>query len=351
MKQNKNLKRVLSGFTLVELLVVIAIIGILIGLLLPAVQSVRNAARRMQCTNNMKQLALACHNFATVNKGKFPAGVYEKTCKTYQTGSSKNTTGREGFGFLTWLLPYVEQGAMFDRIDFDYSGWWYLNKAYALKGKSGSSSVEQAAVAITTTKIPAFQCPSFTEDFFSNSTNVRYYGSLTNYMGNGGVVWQASDDGNKPAGDPNTYRATTTFIQKLSDGNAPDNGLFLYGKQVKDSQIQDGLSNTNMIGEAPAPKISGSTHQYKDYPYYLRVWHCGSNEIGGMYTTKIIYTEGINKITNTTKFNYLPFGSFHSGGCNIARADGSVNFVNETINFHVYRCMATRNGSELFQDE
>jgi prepilin-type N-terminal cleavage/methylation domain-containing protein len=133
-----------SGFTLVELLVVITIIGILIALLLPAVQAAREAARRMQCSNNFKQVGLALHNYHSV-KGCFPAGDYYYV---YSTPSSTSFC----FGWSTYLLPYMEQEGLYNNIDFG-GQWGYATST--LKSGQGMSNL-----AVSATIIPGYLCPS-----------------------------------------------------------------------------------------------------------------------------------------------------------------------------------------------
>ena len=355
------------GFTLVELLVVIAIIGVLVGLLLPAVQAAREAGRRMQCNNKMKQITLAVQNYASAYKDKIPAGtdyrVYNgdnpKNPNGY-AGSKPAKPGLEGFSQFFWLTPYMEMQSIFDSVDINYSGYYYLKNGYSNRnGNPPSNSTDKKTLGIYTlcrSKVPAFNCPSFNDEVTNNETTEEgKYGPMSTYQGFAGVYWTSQIVSNKPSSDPNTYVTTqesACTLQNTTYGSIPDNGVFTWGKQIKLSQISDGQSNTYMFGEAPTSKVTDGK-QLKDnaqaFPYYMRAWFVGADKDGRMFQCKVIRDIGLNEVPQSgTLYNTLPFGSYHAGGgCNISRADGSVDFVNDSIDDYVYRQMATRNGREV----
>ena len=291
--------RAWRAFTLVELLVVIAIIGILIALLLPAVQSAREAARRMQCSNNLRQLGLALHNYHTA-LGVFPPG-----------GIQDNQ-----LSFLVMLLPYLEQRAFYDQVDFD-SG------KYLTKGK----------LDIALTSIPCLLCPSCPQ----------VYSNL--YLFNYEEYWPSNDSSGQ-----NTYtthyvgvmgpRGTNMFTGVAYEttaagcGAMATQGLLYADSHVRLRDVTDGSSNTFAVGEV-------SWIGYEKY----RAWVRGASGLC-LGSTKSVQ-EPINAGATYGEFNNGEFGSEHPGGTHFLMADGSVQFVSETIDDSVYRATASRNGGEL----
>lgn len=367
------------GFTLVELLVVIAIIGVLVGLLLPAVQAAREAGRRMQCNNKMKQITLAVQNYASAYKDKIPAGTDYKFYRGTATsddkangyaGSKPQKAGKEGFSPFFYLTPYMEMQAIYDSVDINYSGYYYLKQGYAQRNSTATNSTEKKVrgiYALCRSKVPAFNCPSFNDEFANNDATVAdKYGPMSSYQGFAGVIWTSQMVSGKSTTDPNTYVVTQeSSLPAYSDtqayGAIPDNGVFTWGKQIKLSQISDGQSNTYMFGEAPTIKVTDVNSLPDDahqFPFYMRAWFVGADQQGRMFQCKAIKDLDLNKMpesnssSGSVKYNHLPFGSYHAGGgCNISRADGSVEFVNENIDEYVYRQMATRNGREVTTTE
>ncbi|MDO5114230.1 MAG: DUF1559 domain-containing protein, partial [Planctomycetia bacterium] len=299
-------------FTLVELLVVIAIIGMLVGLLLPAVQQAREAARRMQCSNHLRQIGLAIHNFAAVSNEKLPPG----------SDAQNNGDGR--FSFFAYILPQMEQTALYEQIDFTATG----QAAVALLNQ---------ADPIAATIIPAFVCPSFGENPLSTKSN-HEFGALTTYNGIAGAV-RTADEGRTP----------TTHVRQCVVGDVPYNGMFAWGiDDIRMGTVSDGLSNTLMLGEIPAPKIRDCV-SLNAYPYYARAWICGSQESSTQpfYSCKVVESRINQPMNQKNRMNYQPFGSGHPGGAVFVRGDGSVSFFSESLELLPYRDMATRNGGEV----
>ncbi|MBA2114141.1 DUF1559 domain-containing protein [Bremerella alba] len=294
----------LRAFTLVELLVVIAIIGILIALLLPAVQQAREAARRMQCTNNLKQMGLACHNYMDIHQENLPSGAFKKD---------------DSHGWALSILPFLEQTTLYDQYDFS-------------KGPTANENQ-----AIRRTVVNAFICPSF-DGKPSNTATAKYSdGALLTYQGVHGVYYNdATKDSN--------------LSGIVSAGLIPSNGIFRINGTRKASEITDGLTNTIMIGDFIHRDRSGTNG---GFPGNVRVWLVGAYlTVDGIYNSKAIYEDTINsrrdRANDGVAFNHIPFSSRHPGGVNFAIADGSVRFVPETINFDAYCAAATINGSETF---
>lgn len=298
------------GFTLVELLVVIAIIGVMVGLLLPAVQAAREAARRMQCSNNLKQIGLACHNYMDSNRESLPPGSFYKLM-----------SGRwDSHGWTVAILPYIEQNAMYENYNFSLPPTAVEHQ-----------DIRRAAVS-------AYVCPSF-DGRPVNTASIAYSdGGLLTYQGVGGVYY------NDPALDKN-------MPGNAGHGMIVSNGAFRLDGDRRASEIIDGLSNTLMIGEFTHRDKTGGN---SGYPGNVRVWIVGTSALanGALYSMKIVYQDTINSPRDRpagVAYNHLPFTSLHPGGANFAAADGSVKFVSETINFDTYRAVATINGRESLQ--
>lgn len=278
-----------KGFTLVELLVVIAIIGILIALLLPAVQAAREAARRSQCTNNMKQIGLALHNYHDANK-RFPAGF------TYRGGS-----GQCNYGWCVAIMPYMEQQAFYDQLD---PGGIPLYQRYV----SGATAADKALLQ---QKFGALRCPSDTGKDLANSINFGsndYFDvALTNYVASAGY-----------GGYP-----TTTNDSR---------GVFYGNSWNRFADITDGTTNTFAAGErCYGQPGSGSHHQH------AATWvGVGRNNSYGADAT--LRTLARNSFV--LNFDYAEAGqpqnmgkgcaSYHPGGANYLLCDGSVHFLSET---------------------
>ena len=319
-----------SGFTLVELLVVIAIIGILIGLLLPAVQSVREAARRMQCSNNMKQIALACHNYMTLFKESFPPG-----CGMAKYGNLE--AGSNNFGLFAFMLPYIEQQSIYDRINF--------------KNTEGAKYLFNTKDSLLKVSISSYLCPSFTGDpvYTGSADSIYKYGPLCTYQGVGGAYLTTTDNNGL---DDNEKFLMPTY-KDAGNGKLPDNGVFTFMKANKSSAIRDGLSNTLMLGEF-IQKDTGSGA----YPGNTRQWPYGSTYFDnqrGIYGFKVvrhlINAESVRNEAGEFPFNHLPFKSDHSSGCNFARADASIDFLSKSTDLITLKRLATRAGGEPIDSE
>jgi prepilin-type N-terminal cleavage/methylation domain-containing protein len=294
-----------TGFTLVELLVVIAIIGVLVALLLPAVQAAREAARRMQCTNHLKQVGLAVHNYASANKDYLPVG-------------SPNGGGVRGaHGLFTSLLPFLEELAIYQQLNL-----------------KGDTFVE----AHRYTLIDTYVCPSWPHEIvYRDQANTYRNGAITTYQGIGGT-WRS--------GQP---------VTPCDHGNMPRNGLFGFDLLRSISEVRDGLSHTLAVGEfVQIDVIPGSgVTDFSQAPGNARPWVFGSTNDThrGVYSCKAVKDFPLNARVNRTvdgvPFNYLPFGSYHSGGGIFAIGDGGVHFVDEGIDFDVFKNLATCNGHEI----
>lgn len=316
--------QVRRGFTLVELLVVIAIIGILIALLLPAVQAAREAARRSQCTNNLKQIGLAMQNHLSAKKA-FPPGRVGTDSRTefpcpQPPMQSIERNGTSGF---VELLPYMEGSQMYALVHYELGGLFNFTA-------STSHNTDQKQVA--NARPSAFVCPSSraeakcgecqTNAGFSTSEKEAATGTYALCHGTygPGVIPPVTPT---PAND---VSAQTTC------GNT---GMFVYALRRRARQITDGLSKTFAAGEIKDPH---TLHGYS-------LWAYGSRHESSLRTARNLLNETPGKGTTRheswgSDYNGA-FGSDHSGGANFVFGDGHVEFVSDNVSFPLYQEMAT----------
>jgi len=326
------------AFTLVELLVVIAIIAVLIGLLLPAVQSARESARRISCSNKIRQLALAVVNYQDANR-KFPQSVSQwgegsgpKVCSSVNGGSC---TGR---GWILETLPFMEGADIYARFAPSQTGNIYSNGGL------------RRAAAFMKTPLPGLACPSepdasrtfrvdiagvvgpFMEQSMAGTevTITSYKGVLgaTKVGGSFGSIWPRHDD--EPSAAVDCHNNT---------GNRSCKGIFwrnsyLYPVRVKD--LIDGTSKTLMIGEAVYAHDHHAVALYAD---------------GDWAACNVPLNYLPNPPVPQNWWNVRGFRSLHKGGANFARADGSVKFTDESIDMTAYVALSTRNRGDMTGNE
>jgi prepilin-type N-terminal cleavage/methylation domain-containing protein len=282
------------AFTLIELLVVIAIIAILIGLLLPAVQKVREAAARMKCQNNLKQLGLALHNYHDSN-GALPAGASDVSQLSWRV----------------YILPYIEQNNLYNQFSFASGSW-------QVQSKLGNALIP----------ISIFNCPSM----------------ISNLAANGSSKWQGkqtyASDYHGVAGPIGT-NPTTGFAYQMTpdpDGGYAQQGILGNDSAVRFTDITDGLSNTFAVGEV-ASKWN-SNWLVSDGADWVRgtAW-------GGQAGCRNVQNAILTPYNGL--FNDISFGSLHAAaGAQFLMGDGSVRFVPASVDLVLYKATASRNGGE-----
>jgi len=304
------------GFTLVELLVVIAIIGILVGLLLPAVQAAREAARRMQCSNNMRQMGLALHNYEAAHR-VFPPGFISRVTGPWPGGG--NTPVPEagpGWSFFALMLPQMEQSSLHNSINFSLPI---------------TATANQAA---RSTRISTYQCPS---DAWNESVTVWPTSigitdlAHTSYVGCLG------------GGDPANAPGYTAHYEEQ-----PFNGMFHRNTAIRHAHITDGTSNTIGLGERASmftPNGWAGVIPNAQTVFSPRIAQSRGQVVGQTARPAItmatvhIRSGGPNAPTGSPGGFWSP----HTGGCFFLLMDGSTHTITTNVDMQVYRAMAGRN--------
>ena len=324
------------GFTLIELLVVIAIIGILIGLLLPAVQSVREAARRTQCMNNMRQLGLAIMNYESAHKALppsrsgLPATPSTPVDLAISSAIGNGVTAHQSW--MTLILPFIEQSNMSDR--YDYKLEWF----------------NSTNLAMVQTPVSTFLCPSSP----------------------GGNRFDPYHVYNAAAGDYGSInevkkKVFTDVLGVVDPGPAARDGVLSRWNKNPLRNILDGTSNTFMLAESsgsPDVYVKRKLMTATDFAAY-------TDDKVVFYAGRYTFVDGVGwadpdrgfSINGATDSGLSPYGpkmmnainasecfSFHATGCNFVRADGSTEFVAATIDTKVFVAKCTRAGNEVISD-
>ncbi len=313
------------AFTLVELLVVIAIIGILVALLLPAIQAAREAARRTQCTNNLKQLALGIHNYADTH-GRFPSGFISSL------PALPDATSAAERSVWTWgalLLPHVELSTVYETLQVDRIPLW-------------QNLTNSAGLAALQTPLPTFVCPSDTGPDLNDFG--QKYGASGEVKGTSSAQFTSYEKRVTSNGTDRFEIAKSNYVGVASVGDSmtPPGGdfaaygqpvgVFFWNSSIGFRDILDGASNTAMLGERcykfqdvlmGAGTVFGCSPIATAYSSRTRAIN---NALGIPYW-------GLNQTVVAWQHQNRGFSSVHPGGVQFALCDGSVRFISDTIDF------------------
>ncbi len=319
------------GFTLIELLVVIAIIAILIALLLPAVQQAREAARRSQCKNNMKQLGLALHNYHDVYN-QFPINY-----------STVFTTSTISMSWMVTILPYIDQAPLFNLIDSKVG----IHNDPRSPTPDTVAAVNPSNGWAAKQIIPAYKCPSDTsESIMGGRANYGGSWAVNSYKAVNGANWAWGSWQNLPP----SKSAYDRFSNNTGNGLDRGNGLIFRGNAFGYSNgfknVTDGTSNTFAIGEA--------VPEYCTHTWWW--WFNGSTATCSIPLNAPPVCASVNPANSKNQNliacagdwpNNYSFKSQHVGGGQFTMADGAVRFVSENIDLGLYRSLATIAGGEV----
>jgi prepilin-type N-terminal cleavage/methylation domain-containing protein/prepilin-type processing-associated H-X9-DG protein len=341
-----------GGFTLIELLVVIAIIAILIGLLLPAVQKIREAARRMQCSNNLKQFGLALHNYHDVNNRFPPGGLFGDG-----PFPGNGDWGSDQGSWLVYTLPFIEQDNLYKAISPVMDGSVHNSVGYNWTG-TGNTTPPHGIINVPTNQrvVKIFRCPS--DDWDKNASVCNYVGSLgpqcatcvgmsnCNYTPN--QIWCAGDNG-APGSPATQYGYTDANGMNPDHGNHYDaryiRGMFnRWGAPIDMASVTDGLSNTILVGES-LPKMHDHLAQNAWWYFNGGNSHCSTIVPINQRSDGTNPNDPIKGSPQNWNMSW-GFKSNHSGGANFLLGDGHVQFIRQSIDMRTYQLLGCRNDGQ-----
>jgi prepilin-type N-terminal cleavage/methylation domain-containing protein len=318
-----------AGFTLIELLVVIAIIGVLVALLLPAVQVARESGRRAQCSSNIKQIGIALHTFHDANR-RYPSAFVSTTAPGNVNWRTLTTTTpshfEPGWSFFAFILPHAEQRVLHDQLDL----------SLPIMDARNDTARTQAAL------VPSYVCPSDTSPRLIDVLDFGETSSADTLSGTGTVLTRAPVSSYAGLLGTNDHEENGRF-----------NGVFFRNSAVRVEDITDGTSQTICLGERMSRMAEATwlgSIPRSDVVHADGWWqrlgysHRSKNyRPSNVHTTCHIRTSKPNQRTNSPS----GFLSPHTNGCNFLNVDGSVRLIADTVDLTAFRSLATRAGGEL----
>jgi len=339
------------AFTLVELLVVIAIIGILIGMLLPAVQQVREAARRIACANNCRQMGLASLNYESAFMGLPSSWLRPVLGGTVESPDPSNPDP-DGWSVQAQLLPFLEQANIGDQLDFKYG----------YKNEDVNANIELTpGIKLSAARVPNYLCPSETMDVIRDNDNYPL-----NYAANAGTWFVYGGTANGRTGDGALQVNRRTRMGQYTDGTS-NTAMFsevkAYTPYFRDGTVSDlaiptdpseiaGLPNDGR-GDVDSIRQTGHTEWVDGRAHHSSFTAVftpntfvpvadGDTTLDADWTSM---REG--RTSDQPTYSAITSRSFHQGGVNVTNVDGSTRFVTDSISLVLWRALATRSGREV----
>jgi prepilin-type N-terminal cleavage/methylation domain-containing protein/prepilin-type processing-associated H-X9-DG protein len=322
-----------AGFTLIEILVVIAITAVLIGLLLPAVQKVRSAAARIQCSNNLKQIGLACHNYHDANQG-FPTGY---------------TTQVAGL-WVVQLAPFLEQDPFYQQ----WQATLKMSNPFLAQVQGGPNSLRATVIKILVCPADALPNPPIAQ-FIAPGVSPAYpdgiYSSLTSYGPNTGTWGWASVSGSAPKIDDGVFRVLTQQPVRIADITDGTNSTILFGEAYHRDPLWKTFSD----------QCQWAASQNRDDLSQMAAWilddgiaRNASAPINWQLTPSLVagpFTQWSKQCYDLSYRRMGAYGSGHGGGANVVMSDGSVHFLRESLSLATLRALSTRAGGEVITED